>query len=65
MEEYAVQTNRSIVWREIYNVLKELDLAESNGDDRMDKPSCATELELLFNKLFLVEINKTKHRSKH
>lgn len=60
MKEHVSRIKRSAIWHEIYNIIKELKLAEPNGDDNMDKPSCTTELEQLFNKLFITNTKSTK-----
>lgn len=60
MEENISECRRSKIWNEIYSIVNQLQLKESNGEDRMDKPSCATELEHLFNKLFIINTKKTK-----
>ena len=51
---------RSDTWNKIYSIVNQLQLKESEGDDSMDKPSCTTELELLFNKLFIIYTKSTK-----
>ena len=60
MEENISKCRRSRTWNEIYSIVNQLQLKESNGDDRIDKPSCVTELEILFNKLFIINCNKAK-----
>lgn len=60
MEENISKCRRSKTWNEIYLIVNQLQLKESNVDDGMDKPSCVTELEILFNKLFIVNYNKVK-----
>jgi len=53
---------RSNIWKQIYEIVTQLELKECDCD-RMDKPSCTTELELLFNKLFISETKATKSTS--
>jgi hypothetical protein len=52
---------RSNIWKQIYEIVNQLELKECDYD-RMDKPSCVTELELLFNKLFISETKATKSK---
>ena len=63
MEEYKSEVERSMVWKQIYEIVNNLEL-EKNDFDQMDKPSCTTELELLFNKLFISELKATKSYGK-
>ncbi len=57
--EQAVK--RSIIWKQIYEIVNQLELKECDYD-RIDKPSCTTELELLFNRLFISETKATKSK---
>ena len=57
--ENTCRVDRSELWHKIYNIVKELKL-EHTQYDSMDHPSCATELEYLFND----ELNRTKKYAK-
>lgn len=57
MSENENKIKRSDLWYQIYNIINGLKLQHSNGDDCMDKPSCATELEHLF-----ISMNKQKKK---
>lgn len=60
MGENSSECKRSETWNKIYSIVSQLQLKESDGDDNMDKPSCTTELEQLFNKLFIINTKSTK-----
>ncbi len=64
MEENTSECKRSDTWNKIYSIVSQLRLKELDGDDSMDKPSCTTELELLFNKLFITYTKSTKSNGK-
>ena len=60
MEGNTSECKRSKTWNKIYSIVGQLQLRESDGDDSMDKPSCTTELEQLFNTLFITHTKATK-----
>ena len=60
MMENTSECKRSETWNKIYSIVNQLQLKESDGDDRIDKSSCTTEIELLFNKLFIIHTKSTK-----
>ena len=64
MGENTSECKRSETWNKIYSIVCQLKLKESDGDDRMDKPSCTTEIEQLFNKLFITHTKSTKSINK-
>lgn len=59
-EPYEISNvNRSEIWTQIYSIVNQLELKESISDT-IDKPSCTTELEKLFNILLISHTQTTK-----
>ena len=66
MGENTSECKRSDTWNQIYFIVNKLELKQKDfGEyDGFDKPSCTTELELLFNKLFITHTKSTKSNGK-
>ena len=60
MKENSNNLKRSPLWYQIYDIVNQLELKEQGDYDRMDKPSCVTEIENLFISKYKVEIKKNK-----
>jgi len=53
--ERSNRIQRSEVWKQIHEIVKQLPIKNENGCDAMDAPSAATEIENLFLKLLAIQ----------
>lgn len=56
-DEQKSECKRSDIWNKIYSIINKLKIKSSNDGDQYDKPSCATDIEELFNN----ELNNRKN----